>query len=391
MMKQKEILLLEGDYTQCLPTAKSLHKHGYVVDGVFSDKWSYGYGSRYVRNKYVFKDTGDTKAYYGYIVELLKSHHYDAIIPLNDESATLLAYYREKLLKYTKFMMPDAKHYALGFDKHQLMEVCAEKGFPHPKTLAVHGADINMSEVNKLKFPILIKPNYSSGARGITLIEKPEELEQKFAEVFKEYGECHLQEYIPQGGAQVEVQIFINSQKELVQSSVIHKFRWYPEKGGSSCCNVSEENDKIVDICYQLCKVIGWEGLADFDTIEDPRTGELLIMELNPRLPACTKTSYASGIDWADVIVSEYLGVKHPSYKMNKRVFLRHLGFEALWFYYSKNKFTTKPSWFKFFGRNIFYQDMNGWSDPMPFIRGTWGNLKKQLSPEFRKSKAGTQ
>ena len=99
-MKRKEILLLEGDYTQCLPTAKSLHKHGYVIDGVFSDKWSYGYGSRYIRNKYIFKDTGDTKAYYEYIVDLLQTHHYDAIIPLNDESATLLAYYKEELLKY---------------------------------------------------------------------------------------------------------------------------------------------------------------------------------------------------------------------------------------------------------------------------------------------------
>lgn len=390
-MKQKEILLLEGDYTQCLPTAKSLNKLGYMVDGVFSDKWSYGYGSRYIRNKYIFKDTNNTKAYYECIRELLASHHYDSVIPLNDESATLLSTYRNELHQYSNFMMPDAVHYAMGYDKHRLMEVCAVKGFPHPKTLVVHGVDIHLEEVKQLKFPILIKPNYSSGARGITLINSIDELLQKFEGICQEYGECHLQEYIPQGGKQVKVQIFVNSQKELVQSSVIHKFRWYPEKGGSSCCNVSDENEKIVDICYRLCKEIGWEGLADFDTIEDPRTGELLIMELNPRLPACIKTSFESGIDWANVIASEYLGLKHPKYTMERKVYLRHLGFEVLWFYNSKNKFSTKPSWFKFFGRNIFYQDMNGWTDPMPFIRGTWGNLKKQLSPEFRKSKSITQ
>lgn len=390
-MKKKEILLLEGDYTQCLPTVKSLYRQGYIVDGVFSDKWSYGYGSKFIRNKYLFKDTADTKSYYEYIDQLLTSHHYDAIIPLNDESATLLATYREELLELTDFLMPDEKHYSRGYDKHQLMEVCAAKGYPHPKTMVVRGNKIDMELAAKLKYPILIKPNYSSGARGITLVENVDDLKDKFDSIYQEYGECHLQEYIPQGGCQVEVQIFINRNKELVQSSVIHKFRWYPEKGGSSCCNMSDNDDKIVEMCYNLCKEIGWEGLADFDTIEDPRTGELLIMELNPRLPACIKTSYESGIDWADVIVSEYLGQAHAHYEPKRKVYLRHLGFEILWFYYSKNKFSTKPSWFNFFGKNIYYQDMNGLSDPMPFIYGTWGNFKKQMSPEFRKTKSGTQ
>lgn len=387
----KRILLLEGDYTQSLPTAKSLHCRGYEVDGVFSDKWSYGYGSKYIKKRYLFKETANTKVYYEFILSLLINTHYDAVIPLNDESATLLSSYRAELLEYTRFMMPDAKHYAMGYDKHQLMEVCASKNIPHPKTLVLDGCHIEMNEVSRLKFPILIKPNYSSGARGITLVESVKDLEEKFSAVYSEYGECHLQEYIPQGGSQVKVQIFVNPKGELIQSSVIHKFRWYPEKGGSSCCNMSDTDDKIVEICYRLCKEINWVGLADFDTIEDPRTGELLIMELNPRLPACVKTSYASGVDWADVIVSEYLGVPHATYKTTRKVYLRHLGFEMLWFYYSKNKFSTYPSWFKFFGKNIFYQDMNGWADPMPFIRGTWGNLKKQMSPEFRKSKSGTK
>lgn len=386
----KRVLLLEADYTQSLPTAKSLYKHGFEVDGVFSDKWSYGYGSRFIKKKYIFKDTADTKAYFDFIMPILSKGQYDAVIPLNDESSTLLAKYRNKLLELTSFLMPDFEHYSIGFDKHQLMEVCSSKGFPHPKTLVVNGKQIDLKLAEKLHFPVLIKPNYSSGARGITLVDKIDDLETKFSSVYREYGECHLQEYIPQGGCQVEVQLFINEQQELVQSSVIHKFRWYPEKGGSSCCNTSDEDNKIVDICYHLCKEIGWVGLADFDTIEDPRTGELLIMELNPRLPACTKTAYVSGIDWADVIVSEYLGQPHPTYRMERKVYLRHLGFEILWFYYSKNKFSTYPSWFKFLGKNIFYQDMNGFADPMPFIRGTWGNFKKQMSPEFRKTKSGT-
>lgn len=112
-------------------------------------------------------------------------------------------------------------------------------------------------------------------------------------------------------------------------------------------------------------------------------------MELNPRVPACLKTPVVAGIDWADVIVSEYLGEAHQSYKPQREIWLRHLGFDTLWFMHSKNKWKTKPNWFNLLGGNIYYQDMSDWKDPMPFFRGTWGNIKKMMNPEFRKAKEG--
>ena len=68
----------------------------------------------------------------------------------------------------------------------------------------------------------------------------------------------------------------------------------------------------------------------------------------------------------------------------------RELGFEMLWFYHSKNKLKTKPCWFKFIGKNIYYQDFSR-GDLKPFIAGTWNNVKKIHSPKFRKSKSGTR
>ena len=44
------------------------------------------------------------------------------------------------------------------------------------------------------------------------------------------------------------------------------------------------------------------EKYDDFDAIEDPDTGELLIMEINPRVPACIQMAMVSGINWAEII-----------------------------------------------------------------------------------------
>ena len=97
---------------------------------------------------------------------------------------------------------------------------------------------------------------------------------------------------------------------------------------------------------------------ADFDLIEDPRDHSLKIMELNPRIPACVKSAIVSGIDWGNVIVDDILGNTQNNYTYTPGKFLRFLGFEILWFLKSPDRFKTHPNWFKFFGKNIFYQDL---------------------------------
>ena len=147
-------------------------------------------------------------------------------------------------------------------------------------------------------------------------------------------------------------------------------------------------NKEVVNSCYSVLKAIHWVGFADFDLIEDPKDGLFKIMEINPRMPACIKSSIKSGANYALLYVDYALGkplksfVSLPGYK------LRHIGFEILWFIHSKSRFNTTPSWFKFWGRNMYYQDF-AWNDPLPFFYGTIANIKKQLSPSFRKQKSG--
>lgn len=386
-----KVLLLDDGGTQVLPLARSLYKLGYEVHATTPSKLTYSYGSRFIKRHLLFPQMKDKKKFADFVINKIATEKYDTIVPLDDNSAQLLSENLEIINHYSHVKVPSIEVFENGYDKHRLMELCQRNNYPHPPTVNINGREIKEEEVQHLDFPVLIKPNITCGGRGMTMVSNLEELFRVFPLIYDKYGECHIQSYIPQGGAQVEVQIYLNEEQELIQSSVIYKYRWYPENGGSSCCNKSVENSKIVDICYNILKDLKWIGFADFDTIEDPRTGELLIMEINPRLPACVKTAFAAGIDWGHILVSEYLGLNHNQYSMGKEIYLRHLGMEMLWFFHSKRRFSSQPSWFNFFGLNVYYQDASCFSDPLPFFLGTLGNLKKQLSPEFRKSKAGTR
>lgn len=377
------ILVLDSG-TQGLIMVRELHKAGYRVVLLTCKDHNYADDSRYVDKKVIEKYDVSTEGYLHQVISVIKSEHISTIIPLGDKLAEFVSINKDVLLEYVKFLAPDYDIFQSGYDKSKLMSICQEYGYPHPFTITGINSVEDIKETD-VTFPLLIKPNITCGARGMTLVDNFTQLKEMLPLIQAEYGECHLQKYIRQGGAQVEVQLFLDRNHELISSSVIYKHRWYPEKGGSSCCAKSVVNNKIVGILHDLLRRIGWVGFADFDTIEDPDTGELLIMELNPRVPACVKTAFVAGINWAEIIVNGYLGLPQKEYHYKENEYLRHLGFEVLWFLKSPNRFNTYPNWFKFFGSNIHYQDMSDWSDPLPWIMGTLRNVKKVLLHEEKK------
>lgn len=371
-------ILILGCGTQGLVVVRSLKRSGYNVY-LIGEKHNYADDSRYLSGKVITELLPSSVGFLQLVIEQINEWKINTIIPMGDIYAEFMSKNKVVLLGMVHFLMPDIVDFDRATDKNKLMALCQEKKYPHPFTINTF-SDFNTINKNDLSFPLLIKPNITCGARGMTLVHSYEELLRKYPAIYEKYGDCHLQKYVKQGGAQVEVQLFVNEKRELVNSSVIYKYRWYPEKGGSSCCAKSVRNEKIVNILYNLLLDLNWVGFADFDTIEDPITGELLIIELNPRVPACIKTSIEAGVNWGEIIVNGYLGRPQKQYVYKENVFLRHLGFEILWFLKSPNRFTTRPSWFVFFGKNIYYQDISDITDPLPFIMGTYRNIKKVLS-----------
>lgn len=365
-------ILLLGSGTQGIALAKDIKVSGHRVLFI-GERFNYADVSRYVDNRLYCSLDPMTPEYYKTVRDFIVCNDVDAIIPMGDRTAEFLSRNKMELTKLAHFEIPDYYYFMNGVDKNKLMSICSQRGYPHPFTINTV-KDIREIDKELIPFPLLIKPNITCGARGMTLVNSYDELLLSFPAIQKKYGDCHLQQYIKQGGSQVEVQLLVENRR-LVNYSVIQKYRWYPEKGGSSCCARSVVNEKIVDILYHLLLDLNWSGFADFDTIENPDTGELLIMELNPRVPACVKCAVEAGIHWGEIITNSYLHQPQKKYSYKEDIFLRHLGFEILWFVKSSNRFKTYPNWFKFFGKDIYYQDMSGLKDPFPFIVGTMRNV----------------
>lgn len=382
----RKVALLDGQTIQALPIAKSLKDRGFYVVLLCDSTDSYGYRTKYAHRQIIVPSTkNNITNFHKEFINLIQNEKFDVLIPLNDYSAKYLSENKKELSEFSNFVIPNHSIFMRGYDKNQLMKFCAENNFPHPKTADIK--EVGIEEAIKIiPLPALIKPNETTGARGFALIYSKNDLVQKLPDIIEKYGNCHLQEFIPTGGNQYKVELFIHNQK-LINATVIHKIRFYPEKGGSSCFNQTIERKDLVNLCFEVLKKIDWVGFADFDLIEDPRDKQAKIMEINPRIPACIKASFSSGVDFAENIVSCSLGSEPAEYEYKPGTYLRYLGLDILWFLKSDNRFRVKPSWFKgLISSKQFLQD-GGFDDLKPLIYGTIGGIFKQLNPRFRAEK----
>lgn len=382
----KNVLLIGGG-TQGLAFISPLTKLGYKVFLLTEEKNNYADVSRYLKGVIQSSVGLSDVNYLEYLLSVIRDINISVVIPMGDSSAEFISKHIDKLSSFVSVKMPDYNTFLGGYDKNSLMALCKENGYPHPLTIDLNQISITDSMLYDFPYPAMLKPNFSTGGRGMKIVHSYNELCSCYDDLRAQYGAYHIQEYIPSGGKQFKAQLYVDESGALVQGTAMQKVRWFPVSGGSNCCALSVENNEIIQLCYNILKHLGWVGFADFDLIEDPRNNRILVMEINPRVPACIKATMSAGVNWPEVIVNGYLNLPQKEYSYRSNVVLRHFGLDFMWFLKSDRRWKTKPCWFSFFGRNVYYQDMNGWLDLKPFIKGTFKNVKNIFNPNFKKSK----
>ena len=178
----KKVLLCDANFC-VLPIVKTIINKGYnlsVVGTLLNDP------VHKIAHNSVNIDYSNIEKLYNHI----KENNYDFIIPgCNDRAYMSLSYIAEKL------------NFA-GFDKYETVlkihhkdkfkKFAQGKGYPIPKAVN------NLNEINKLKFPIIIKPIDSFSGKGTNKVEKFDEIEQywKEAEKFSTTGDVVAEEFV---------------------------------------------------------------------------------------------------------------------------------------------------------------------------------------------------
>lgn len=384
----KTILLINAEGVQTICLARSLRNHGCKVVGFCNHRCSSGYVTKYLNERHKSPDiSAKQEDFKQYLYSYLSNQNVDLIVPLADDGAAFLSSHKEEIEKEfgTRCAIAAEPVFTDASNKQSFMALCEKMSIQHPRTFEIDEDSVETA-VNHVGFPALIKPNHSQGAKGIVKVENISEVKEKLPSILSQFGSCTLQQYIEQPGYYYNVMLYRDKSGEITAETVIKIRRFFPLKGGSSCYCETVCHEKLVRECSGLLDSIGWRGIADIDVLEDKLTGDLHVIELNPRAPSSFQAAFAAGIDFGECLLADYYGTELSSFNYREGQQIRWMGLDTMWFLFSRDRFRFRPSWFRFFGRNVSYQD-GSWSDPLPMIAGIMAGVLKYLNPSFRRAK----
>lgn len=380
----KKILLLDADFVQTYSVAKSLHNAGYYVIVAAASRCDYGYLSRYPDMKLQSPSSHDEAEYLEFVVKTIREYVVDVVIPLTNNTAEILSRNYESLSALTRLAVMPWHRFIQAHDKGKLMDFCKAHAIAHPRTVKL-SLDRLAEDASYIGFPAMLKPNISVGARGIMKVDSYEELHAAAESLGDMCEQYTLQQYIANEQEYYNVMLYRNREgKILAHTSIVIK-RFYPIKGGSSSYCETINDEHLYSICKDLLDKLDWVGFADFDVLRDKQEGYKII-EINPRIPASVHAAYISGVNFPEIIVRDLLSLPEKQYNYQAGYALRFLLMDLMWFASSPMRFKANPSWFRFFSRKQYYQDIS-LSDPMVFVAGVINGLSKLLSSEYRKTK----
>jgi len=243
----------------------------------------------------------------------------------------------------------------------------------------------NIAEIieSGIQFPIVIKPRRGCGAKGFHKIWDKDELNRVVGGNDICLSEMVIQECLPIESALISDNIYIDKNGEIKSSFLYRCHRFYPLAGGTGTFNLTFDRKDVHEECARLVKLMGLRGCVGVDLMIDPRDNKAKVIEINPRILACSKIGFVAGVNQAQQIIQDVYGdVVTPMINYKTNVGVRMSQIDVLWFLKSPDRFKAKPSWFKIRGVK---DQMFSIDDPLPWFAFLFRGVIKLKSEEEKR------
>ena len=197
-------------------------------------------------------------------------------------------------------------------DRKAFEKILKELSIPQPKGCAVTSTTEALNAVKELGYPVLVRPSYVIGGRGMQVVYNDEELLTYITEAFK-FSNKHpvlIDQYLE--GQEVELDAISDGMDVLIPGICEHIERAGVHSGDSMSIypsqNISRKNEKIlVKYAVKLARRLKIKGLMNIQFII--KDDKVYVIEVNPRASRTVPImSKVTGIPMVNIAVSAILG-----------------------------------------------------------------------------------
>ncbi len=253
---------------------------------------------------------------------------FDVFLPLMSENSLLeLAKRKNEFEQYTRLALPSFDQLSILNNKAKVALILDELGIPRPKTYFVESGS-TLDSIKKMNgFPLLIKPFRGEGAKGVKIINNPDELEESYNEITENWGPALIQQYIP--GIKHTAVYLLNKDSEIRRFFVHRAIREFPVSGGPTCFLESVKYEPIYEYGLRLLQRANFTGLAAMEFIVDSNDGKPKIIDVNPRFYGPLQCAISAGVDLPFAVYNMTInGDIEPDFSYKEGVTCRYLLFE---------------------------------------------------------------
>ena len=363
-------------YHGSVSAIRTLGRAGVPVHAIVEDRFTPAGLSRYLHRAHVWPTTGAESD--DFLLEGLarigkRLGGGVLAVPTDDEAAVFLAEHREVLgdwFIYPK-VTPDLPRRLAS--KRGLYDICLEHDIPTPYAFFPQSLDDVADYAARVVFPIVVKnidPFVRLQQRAVestTIVHTAEEL-IALAATFPEPNTAMFQDYLPRDEAEDWIfHTYCNENSESLVPFTGVKLRSWPPHAGVTTYARIVRNDELEALSVQLCRDIGYRGIADLDWRFDRRDGQYKLVDFNPRMGAQFKMfETEAGIDVLRAMHLDLTGREVPYARpaLGKGIRIGHLDLPSALAY--RRGHATAPK-----GAEIGPRPEGAWlaaDDPLPFL-----------------------
>jgi len=293
-MEMKKVLIIDGSGDYSFSMSRSL---SYCVEyelhllALASDKLSPGL--KYANCHYV-DGYSDAERWIEAIEAIVKQYAIDLIIAGSESAIEFLILHQQRLSLFVNLPeLPSKSTFDIAKNKARLSEYISANGLSQPKTF-VYRQNVDLAGISELTFPVLLKLPTEGGGAGIQKFKDESSLkEYLLANDFSEDVLC--QEFID--GRDICMSVLCK-EGEITAYTIQQTLIEAPKLYAPALTVEFLHNENVLSEVSQLMRLLGWQGVAHIDMRLDEKTGQVYVIEINPRFWMSLMASLIAGVNF---------------------------------------------------------------------------------------------
>ncbi|MEI6457077.1 MAG: ATP-grasp domain-containing protein [bacterium] len=286
-----KVLLTDGNFKHTLAAVRSLGKRGIDMTVLSHLSLSISFYSKYCRHHVIAPDPEKDPRFADFLLEYVKKNKFDVLLPISFAAVMQVSRIRDELEKYIKIPLADDHALGIAGIKDCTIQYAEKIGIRIPKTWYPKIESDVAAIAHEISYPAVIKGSEESGF--VRYANSPEELSEKYRMIAR-YSPV-IQEYITGDG----YGFFALYNHGKARAIFMHKrIREYPVTGGPSAVAESVYDPALRDAGLRILDSLNWHGVAMVEFKKDQKTGEFVLMEINPKFWGSLGLSIAAGVDF---------------------------------------------------------------------------------------------